>query len=114
MTIVPVTGSLTYSVEVHPSEACPGARVELIVHAHNSGARDEMAGVGILIGPIPHIALGEVGPFAVPAGGDGNAPITITVPILPPGQYPILLLGGSSASGSLASGSITVKNPSGT
>ena len=113
MTIAPTTGPLTYSVEAHPSEVCPGGRVELTVHAHNNGAQVEVAGVGLVIGPIPHIALGEVGPFDVPAGGDGSAHITITVPLLPAGPYTIGLLGGSSESGSLSGGTLIVKNPAG-
>ena len=92
---------------------CPGGLVELIVRAHNNGAKDEIAGVGLLIGPIPHIALGEVGPFDVPAGGDGSANITITVPLLPAGRYTIDLVGGSSESGSLSGGTLIVKNPVG-
>jgi hypothetical protein len=84
--------------------------VELIVHAHNNGAQDEIARVGLLIGPIPHIALGEVSPFDVPAGGDGTAQITITVPLLPAGSYMIDLL---SDNGPLTSGTLIVKIPVG-
>jgi hypothetical protein len=111
MTIAPTTGPLVYTVEARPPAACPGGRVELVVHAHNSGSQVEVAAVGLVIGPIPHIALGEVGPFNVPAGGDSTASITITVPLLPPGRQPIGLIGGSSEGGSIDGGTVIVKDP---
>lgn len=111
MTIAPVTSPLSYLVDSDPRAACPGAHVVLTVHAHNSGASEETAGVGIVVGPIPHIALGEVGPFTVPPHGDAVAQLTIVVPLLAPGAWPIALVGGSAEDGSVTVGWLTVKRP---
>ena len=113
MTIPPSTGPLTYSVETHPSQACPGGRVELVVHAHNNGQQAEVSDIGLLIGGLPHIGVGEVR-FDVPAAGDASSQIIITVPLLPAGRYTIDFVGGTGpgpAGGSLSGGVLVVNNP---
>lgn len=111
MTIAPVTGPVTYTVDAQPPTACPGGQVQLIVTAHNNGTETASAGVGLVIGPIPHISLGEVGPFDVPPQGDAQASIWVTVPLLPSGRQWIALVGGSAPDGSIVGGSLVVQSP---
>ena len=109
MTIAPTESQLTYAVEADPPAACPGARVTLTVHAHNASDQTQNAGVSLVIGSIPHIVLGGVGPFPVPPNGDASSQLVITVPLLAPGAYTFGLVGGSSDDGSVASGTFTVQ-----
>lgn len=104
----PIPGPLTYTLDVRPGAVCPGATIEITVHAHNSSDHDAQAGGAVLLGPIPHIALGEFGVFNVAAGSDGVHQLNVTMPLLPPGQYLIFLLGAG-----FTGATITVKDPTG-
>jgi hypothetical protein len=77
------------------SDPVPAGRVFVTVRIHNAGVYDESAAPSLLIGPIPHIVLGDLDLVVKKAGGDAFVSGTVTIPLLPEGSDEIIIRGGS-------------------